>query len=121
MLSARVSIRELPVFINAAFQSACTTDVAAPEDGRSRCKGLCRSSWLSCTEVKRPGQSISDVKFEQYNVAILHHVFLAFHTVKSLFPGAGGGAAFHQIVESHGFGLDEPALEIGVNHARGLG
>src|ERR1041385_703519 len=60
------------------------------------------------------------IKLKQQHVAVLDHVFLAFHAVEALFAGGGDRAAVHQVVVGDGFGLDEAALEIAVNDAGGL-
>jgi hypothetical protein len=58
-----------------------------------------------------------DVELEQQHVAVLDDVFLAFHPVEALLARGGHRAAFHEVVVGHGLGLDEPALEVGVDDA----
>ena len=61
------------------------------------------------------------VKAEQHDVAVLHHIFLAFQTHQSLFLGSRHRAARHQIVIGDNFGTDESLFEIGVDLSGSLG
>src|SRR5674476_1541388 len=68
----------------------------------------------------QPSELKLHVELEQQHVAVFDDVFLAFHPVEAFFARGGDGTAFHQIFVGHGFGLDETAFEIGVNHAGGF-
>ena len=63
----------------------------------------------------------SDVELEVDHVAVLHDVFLAFNAEVTVFAGLAHGAPLDQIVVAHNLGLDEAALEVGVDGASGLG
>ena len=62
-----------------------------------------------------------DVEAEQQDVAVLDDIFLAFRAHLARVLGAGLAAERDEIVVGDGFGADEPALEVGVDLARGLG
>src|SRR5271166_5099490 len=57
----------------------------------------------------------SHVEAELDHVAIAHHVFLALDPGLAGGPGRGDRPGRHQVVEGDDLGLDEPALEVGVD------
>ena len=61
------------------------------------------------------------VEQEVDDVAVLHHVLLAFAADLALGLGGGHGANGLQILEGDDLGPDEAALEVGVDLASGLG
>src|SRR4051794_21233743 len=63
----------------------------------------------------------SDVEAELHHVAVLHDVVLALHADLAELLGLEHGAGCHEVVEGDDLRLDEAALEVGVDHARGLG
>ena len=71
--------------------------------------------------VKIIGLMRLDVEQEVHDVAVLHHVFLAFHAQHAV--GAAGGFAFvaHVVGVGDDFGADEAAFEVGVDDTGSLG
>src|SRR5258708_22965446 len=67
----------------------------------------------------RTGGSGSNIESEENHVAVLDHVFLALGPDDALFAGALPAGIGDKVVVADGFGANEPALEVGVNHARG--
>src|ERR1039458_4199159 len=61
-----------------------------------------------------------DVELEEEHVAIPHDVIAAFDTVMARLSRAAHGAFFDKVFPVDGLGLDEPALEIGVDSAGGF-
>src|SRR5690606_41733646 len=57
---------------------------------------------------------------ELHDVAVLHDVVLALHAHLAAGAGLGDGAGLDEVVEADDLGLDEAALEVGVDDARGL-
>src|SRR5262249_3808652 len=78
---------------------------------------LFRASGLSSEKRK---SSNSDVEAEMRGVAVAHHGVLAFDV--QLGGGAAGGLAaeLHEVLPPDDLGLDEAALEVGVDGARRL-
>src|SRR5690554_3040761 len=62
-----------------------------------------------------------DVKPEVDHVAILDHVLLAFQAPFAGFLGSGFAVVLNEVVEGDDFGADKAFLEVGVDHAGGLG
>src|SRR5215472_15063586 len=62
----------------------------------------------------------SDVKAKLDDVAVTHDVFLALDPGLARRPGRRDRARRHQVIERHNLGLDETALDVGVNDTRGL-
>src|SRR5688572_18416069 len=60
------------------------------------------------------------VEAEKHHVAILYNVFLPLGAHESLVPRLLQAAAGEEIVQAHGLGPDEAALEVGVNDSRRL-
>src|SRR3989344_4660143 len=60
------------------------------------------------------------VKPEMHHVAVVHDVFLAFKAHLAGLARAVLALAVDVIVEGDDFGADKPALEVSVDHARGL-
>src|SRR5258708_16849403 len=67
----------------------------------------------------RTGGSGSHLESEEHHVALLDHVFLALRPDDAPFAGALPAGIGDKVVVADGFGANEPALEVGVNHARG--
>src|SRR5674476_1019647 len=89
--------------------------------GRSSTTPKPRSRSYLGFRAAQPSELKLHVELEQQHVAVFHDVFLAFHPVEAFFARGGDGTEFHQIVVGDGFGLDEAAFKIGMNHARRLG
>ena len=66
-------------------------------------------------------ETVSNVKEEVDDVAVLHHVFLALAAHQTLGLGGGHGAAGLHVLEGDDLCPNEAPLEVGVNFARGLG
>src|SRR5699024_2767781 len=62
-----------------------------------------------------------DVKPELHHVAVDHHVVLTLHAHLARGLGRGHRARGVELGERHDLGLDEALLEVGVDHASGLG
>ena len=60
------------------------------------------------------------VEPEQYHIAVLHDIFLAFGADQTLFAGSGHRSVCDQILIGDNLGPDEATLEIGMNFASGL-
>ena len=56
-----------------------------------------------------------------HDIAVVNDIVLALDTQLAGFPGAMFAAVFDEIVVADGLGTDETALEVGVDHGRGLG
>src|SRR6266536_3408453 len=67
----------------------------------------------------RPARS--EVEAELDDVAVGHEVVLALDADPAGGSGGGHGAGGDQVGEGDDLGLDEAALEVGVDHAGGLG
>src|SRR5690554_2451671 len=65
--------------------------------------------------LARPADS--HVEAELHDVAVLHDVLLALHAHLALGLGLGHGAGGDEVVEGDDLGLDEAALEVGVDDA----
>src|SRR5690606_40888467 len=63
----------------------------------------------------------SDVEAKLHHVAVLHHVVLAFDAYLAGGPGGRHGARGDEVVVRDDLGLDEAALEVGVDDPRRLG
>ena len=61
-----------------------------------------------------------DVEAELHDVAVLHDVVLALHAGLALGARLGDRAGGDEVGERDDLGLDEAALEVGVDDARGL-
>src|SRR2546430_6227143 len=68
---------------------------------------------LSIASSSRPGEEMSDV-------AIAHHVVLAFDPPLARRLDRGLALELHQVVDRVDLGLDELLFEVGVDHARRL-
>ena len=64
---------------------------------------------------------ILDVEAELHDVAVLHDVVLAFDARLAGGLGVGHRTCGDQVVEADDLGLDEAALEVGVDDAGSLG
>ena len=64
---------------------------------------------------------VLDVEAEDHHVAVLHHVILALHAQASRLLGTLLPTEGHIVVVTDGLGLDEAALEVGVDDAGRLG
>src|SRR5450756_1329430 len=62
-----------------------------------------------------------DIKAELHDVSVLHDVVLALDAGLAHRAGGRYRADRHQVGERHDLGLDEAALEVGVDHAGRLG
>src|SRR5690349_23004463 len=63
----------------------------------------------------------SHVEAELHDVAVRHDVVLALHADPTSLLGLEHGAGSDEVVEGDDLGLDEAALEVGVDDAGGLG
>ena len=63
----------------------------------------------------------SHIESEFDDIAVVHHVILAFDPQLPSLAGFRGGAEFDEVVVVNDFCSDETSLEISVNHASGLG
>src|SRR5262245_31311003 len=82
-----------------------------------RSKGLVMK-WCGSTGMRA---QYSDVEPELDDVAVAHHVLLALDAHLAGGLGRGHRAGRHEVVVRHDLGLDEAALEVGVDDAGGLG
>src|ERR1700735_3946911 len=57
---------------------------------------------------------------EQDHIAVLHDVFLTFQAHLRPFTRDGKSAGLQEVFPVHNFGLDEAALDVTVNRARGF-
>ena len=64
---------------------------------------------------------MSDVEAELHDVAVGHHVVLALHADRPASLAFSMEPSGDEVVEGDDFGLDEAALEVGVDDAGGLG
>ena len=62
-----------------------------------------------------------DVEFEEYNIPILHDVFLAFLTIAAGFFDFLFRAVFKEVVKTVDFRFNEASLKVGVDNAGRLG
>src|ERR1019366_3699128 len=65
--------------------------------------------------------SASVAEAELHDVAVTHDVVLALHARLSGRPCRHHRLRFEQILEAHHFGLDEPLLEVGMDHTGSFG
>jgi len=75
----------------------------------------------SLSWAERRARPRSDVELEEQHVAVGDDVLLALHPVEPLLARGRHRSARDQVVVCDGFGLDEPAFEVGVDDAGGLG
>ena len=66
------------------------------------------------------GRHALDVELEVHDVAVLHDVVLALLAQAARRTAAGLAAKAHVVVERGRLGLDEAALEVGMDDAGGL-
>src|ERR1700704_3475599 len=66
-------------------------------------------------------QVASDVEAEEAYIAILHDIVAPLEPHLSAFPSGGVGSRRDQVVVGDDFRLDKATLEVGVDHAGGLG
>lgn len=79
---------------------------------------LMKRKWLLLSVPFPAG--CSDVESEVHYVAVLHHVFLPFHSEASGFTHGGLAAEVYVVVVFDYFGADEPFLEVGVDDSGAL-
>src|SRR5580658_7362657 len=75
------------------------------------CKFITRHSALATASSRMP---------EQDHIAVLHDVLFSFQPHLRLLARGRKTSGLHQILPIHNFGLDETALDVAVNRARGL-
>src|SRR5438270_7274767 len=69
----------------------------------------------------RSSRQASDIEAEEGDVPILHHVVAPFEPHLSPFPCRGVGSRRNQVIVGDDLRLDEPALDVAVDDAGGLG
>src|ERR1017187_137006 len=85
------------------------------------CPGSLAPTWSIPRQTCKRGEAGAlHIELEQHHVAVFDDVFLAFHAVKAFLARGGDGTEVHQIVVSHGLGLDKTAREIRVDHPGGF-
>ena len=66
-------------------------------------------------------QKVLDVEFEEYDIPILHNVFLAFLSVAAGFSDFLFRAVFEKVIKTVDFRFNESSLKVGVDNAGRLG
>ena len=66
-------------------------------------------------------KGVLDVEFKEYDIPILHNVFLAFLTIAAGFFDFLFRAVFKEVVKTVDFCFDESSLKVGVDNAGRLG
>src|SRR5262245_32329674 len=82
-----------------------------------RARGCSRIATSSVTDQ---GRSRSYVEAKVHDVAVAHHVVLALDVELAVVAAARFTPEFDEIFPPDDLRLDEPLLEVGVNHACGL-
>src|SRR5438552_23888 len=78
--------------------------------------------WCRAGAIAPPGiRGVTLTVAELDHVAVLHDVVLAFYTGLARRAGGGDRARRDEVLVRHDLRLDEPALEVGVNHPGRLG
>src|SRR5687767_14458028 len=102
----------------ATCSGSLPASVAQP--GRARNAAISARTCRAMFTLSKPKPARSDVEPEMHDVGLADDVFLALEAQLARLARTGFPLVRDVVVERDGFGADEAALEVGVDHARGL-